>query len=38
MTAAVVKHANDNPSSAALYASVGFRTLYALTEYHKAMR
>jgi mycothiol synthase len=38
MTTAVVKHENDNPAAAALYASVGFRTLYTLAEYRKAMR
>jgi len=38
MTVAVVKHEHDNPAAAALYASVGFRTLYALVEYRKPMR
>ena len=34
-TTAIVKHLTDNPTSTALYASVGFRPKYAMTSYSK---
>jgi len=35
MQSAVVLHETDNPASTALYASVGFRPKYAITDYRK---